>query len=218
MIDIASKFYILRAIPDKSPLSVATEILDVICTFGPMRKMQSNHGSEFINSLVNSIKEKSGFYHALISQYHPRGNGASERAVQSALKTIKKQIDGNVAEWDMKVPPTQLFLNCKYNVRTKSTPFSLMFGRNPNDFDDFSKEKDKVTSEENNKDLQNKIKFMTEVVYPAVYEQVKRVTDKQKATFDKSHKMIDIPVGSTVMILITDKQKNLILTIKDSTR
>lgn len=209
MIDIASKFYILRAIPDKSALSVATEILDVICTFGPMRKLQSDHGSEFINSLVNSIKENLGFHHALISQYHPRGNGASERAVQSAVKTIKKQINGNVAEWDMKVPPTQLFLNCKYNVRTKSTPFSLMFGRNPNDFDDFSKEKDKATSEENNKDLQNKIKFMTEVVYPAVYEQVKRVTDKQKAAFDKSHKMIDIPVGSTVMILITDKQNKL---------
>ncbi|KAG2210684.1 hypothetical protein INT45_002557, partial [Circinella minor] len=209
MIDIATKFYILRAIPDKSAISVASEILDVICTFGPMRKLQSDHGSEFINSLVNSIKENLGFNHALISQYHPRGNGASERAVQSAVKTIKKQINGNVAEWDMKVAPTQLFLNSKYNVRTKSTPFSLMFGRNPNDFEDFSKEKDKPTSDKINKELQNKIKFMTEVVYPAVYEQVKRVTDKQKAMFDKSHKMIDIPAGSTVMILITDKQNKL---------
>lgn len=209
MIDIASKFYILRAIPDKSALSVATEILDVICTFGPMRKLQSDHGTEFINSLVNSIKENLGFNHALISQYHPRGNGASERAVQSAVKTIKKQINGNVAEWDMKVPPTQLFLNSKYNVRTKSTPFSLMFGRNANDFEDFSKIKDQPTSRKLNKELQHKIQFMSEVVYPAVYEQVKRVTNKQKAIFDKSHKMIDIPVGSTVMILITDKQNKL---------
>ena len=28
------------------------------------------------------------------------------RAVQSAVKTIKKQINGNVAEWDYKVGPT----------------------------------------------------------------------------------------------------------------
>ena len=145
----------------------------------------------------------------MISQYHPRGNGASERAVQSAVKTIKKLINGNVAEWDCMVGPTQLFLNSKYNIRTKSTPFSLMFGRNSNDFEDFSQEKDKPTQEKINKDLQDKIKFMTEIVYPAVYEQVKRVTDKQKEKFDASHKIQDIPTNATVMILVTDKQNKL---------
>ncbi|OAD67144.1 hypothetical protein PHYBLDRAFT_97209, partial [Phycomyces blakesleeanus NRRL 1555(-)] len=77
---------------------------------------------------MTCIKENVGFEHALISQYHPRANGASERAVQPAVNTIKKQIVGNVADWDQKVPSAQLFLNSKYNARTKSTPFSLMFG------------------------------------------------------------------------------------------
>ncbi|MGO3048238.1 MAG: hypothetical protein ACTIHF_07015, partial [Streptococcus thermophilus] len=140
---------------------------------------------------MTSIKNHIAFEHALISQYHPRGNGASERAVQSAVKTIKKQINGNVADWDCKVAPTQLFLNCKYNIRTKSTPFSLMFGRNPNDFEDFSKEKDKQTSKKINNELQNKIRHMSEIVYPAIYEQVKQVTNKQKSKFDETHKMID---------------------------
>jgi hypothetical protein len=149
------------------------------------------------------------FEHALISQYHPRANGASERAVQAAVRTIKKQINGNVADWDYKVPPTQLFLNSKYNIRTKSTPFSLMFGRNPNDFEDFGKEKDFVISEKIRKELQEKIKKMTEVVYPAVFEQVKQVTARQKQKFDESHKLIEFPVGSTVMILITEKQNKL---------
>ena len=134
MIDIASKFYVLRAIPDKSAATIALQVLDVISTWGPMRKLQSDCGREFVNSLMTCIKENVGFEHALISQYHPRANGASERAVQSAVNTIKKQIVGNVADWDQKVPSAQLFLNSKYNARTKSTPFSLMFGRNPNDF------------------------------------------------------------------------------------
>ena len=209
MIDIASKFHFLRAIPDKSAATVAIEILNVICTFGPMRKLQSDHGTEFVNSLIATLKKHIGFEHALISQYHPRGNGASERAVQSAVKTIKKQINGNVAEWDCMVGPTQLFLNSKYNIRTKSTPFSLMFGRNPNDFENFSQEKDKPTSERINEELQNKLKFMTEIVYPAVYEQVKRVTNKQKEKFDTKHKIMDIPINATVMILVTDKQNKL---------
>lgn len=209
MIDIASKFYILRAIPDKSAATIALQVLDVISTYGPMRKLQSDCGREFVNSLMTCIKENVGFEHALISQYHPRSNGASERAVQSAVNTIKKQIVGNVADWDQKVPSAQLFLNSKYNARTKSTPFSLMFGRNPNDFVDFSKEKDSVTTGKIQKELQEKIKRMTEVVYPAVYEQVKKVTEKQKKKFDESHKLLDFSPGSTVMILITEKQNKL---------
>jgi len=209
MIDIASKFYVLRAIPDKSAATIALQVLDVISTWGPMRKLQSDCGREFVNSLMTCIKENVGFEHALISQYHPRANGASERAVQSAVNTIKKQIVGNVADWDQKVPSAQLFLNSKYNARTKSTPFSLMFGRNPNDFVDFSKEKDSATAEQIQKELQEKIKRMTEIVYPAVYEQVKLVTEKQKKVFDESHKMLDLPPGSTVMILVTEKQNKL---------
>lgn len=209
MIDIASKFYVLRAIPDKSMATVALQVLDIIGTWGPMRKLQSDCGREFVNSLMTSIKENVGFEHALISQYHPRANGASERAVQSAVNTIKKQIVGNVADWDLKVPSAQLFLNSKYNARTKSTPFSLMFGRNPNDFVDFGKEKDNATAEKIREDLKGKIKRMTEIVYPAVYENVKHVTEKQKKSFDTSHKMIDLKPGSTVMILVTEKQNKL---------
>ena len=138
MIDIASKFYVFRAIPDKSIATVALQVLDFIGTWGPMRKSQSDGGCEFVNSLMKSIKENVGFEHALISHYHPRANDANERAVQSVVNTIKKQIVGNVADWDLKVPSTQLFLNSTYNARTKSTPFSLLFRRNPNDFVDFS--------------------------------------------------------------------------------
>ncbi|KAG2203804.1 hypothetical protein INT47_012737 [Mucor saturninus] len=206
MIDIASKFYVLRAIPDKSMATVALQVLDIIGTWGPMRKLQSDGGREFVNSLMKCIKENVGFEHALISQYHPRSNGAT---VQSAVNTIKKQIVGNVADWDLKVPSAQLFLNSKYNARTKSTPFSLMFGRNPNDFVDFSQEKDYETAENTRKELQEKIKRMTEIVYPAVYDNVKQVTEKQKQKFDASHKMLDLKPGSTVMILITEKQNKL---------
>ena len=84
-----------------------------------------------------------------------------------------------------------------------------MFGRNTNDFIDCSKEKDIKTTQQNNLHLQNKIKVMTEVVYPAVYEQVKEVTNKQKSKLDSKHRMLDIPAGSTVMILITDRQNKL---------
>jgi hypothetical protein len=118
-------------------------------------------------------------------------------------------VNGMSADWDLYVGPTQLFLNTKYNERTKTPPFTLMFGRNANDFEDFSKEKDKATRNEVNNQLQEKIKMMTEIVYPAIYERTKLVTQKQKEIFDKTHKLIDIPIGAEVMIKVLQKGNKL---------
>lgn len=209
MIDHASKFSLLRAIPDKSSGTIAEEVTNVICDFGPFRKLVSDNGTEFVNDLMSTLRLSIGFEHALISTYHPRSNGASERTVQSAVKTIKKYLYGNKADWDTKVRPVQLFLNIKYNERTKTPPFTLMFGRNANDFQDFSQEKDTSTKAEIEAELHRKVKEMQEVVYPAIYEKTKKFVEKQKEAFDASHKLIEFPVGSQVMIRILEKKDKL---------
>jgi transposase InsO family protein len=142
MVDIATRYCVLRPIPDKSSLSIVKEIVNLMVTFGIPRIIQSDNGTEFVNEMMSLLAEHSGFEHRLISAYHPRANGVSERWVQSSVNTIKKQVNGMSADWDLYVGPTQLFLNTKYNERTKTPPFTLMFGRNANDFEDFSKEKD----------------------------------------------------------------------------
>ena len=51
--------------------------------------------------------------------------------------------------------------------------------------------------------------MMTEIVFPAVYERTKLITGKQKEKFDATHKLIDIPVGASVMVKVTEKQNKL---------
>ena len=72
-----------------------------------------------------------------------------------ALNTIKKQIRGAIADWDLYVPTTQLYLNTKCNERTMTPPFTLMFGRNANDFEDFSKTKSSERRSEINRRFTN---------------------------------------------------------------
>jgi transposase InsO family protein len=209
MVDIATRYCVLKPIPDKSSLSIVKELVNLMVTFGIPRIIQSDNGTEFVNEMMSLLAEHSGFEHRLISAYHPRANGVSERWVQSSVNTIKKQVNGMNADWDLYVGPTQLYLNTKYNERTKTPPFTLMFGRNANDFEDFSKEKDNATRKKINNDLQEKVKMMTEIVFPAIYERTKLVTQKQKESFDKTHKLIDIPVGSEVMVKVLQKNNKL---------
>lgn len=157
MIDHASKFCILEPIPNKSASTIAKVVADTICTFGPYRKLVSDNGTEFVNELMENVKVNVGFEHALISTYHPRSNGASERTVQTSVRTIKKYVNGNKADWDMYVKPTQFFMNIKYNERTRTPPFTLMFGRNANDFEDYSQDEDQGTLVEREKEMQRKV-------------------------------------------------------------
>jgi transposase InsO family protein len=209
MVDIATRYCVLKPIPDKSSLSIVKELVDLMITFGIPRVIQSDNGTEFVNEMMSLLAEHSGFEHRLISAYHPRANGVSERWVQSSVNTIKKQVNGMSADWDLYVGPTQLHLNTKYNERTKTPPFTLMFGRNANDFEDFSKEKDKAKRTEINQQLQDKIKMMSEIVYPAIYKRSLLVAQKQKDSFDKSHKLIDIPIGAEVMVKVLQKNNKL---------
>ncbi|KAG0858323.1 hypothetical protein G6F16_013423 [Rhizopus arrhizus] len=199
MVDIATRYCILKPIPDKQSMTIVKTLIDVFSNYGFPRVLQSDNGGEFVNELMQLLAENAGYDHRLISSYHPRANGVSERWVQSAVKAIKKQVEGAKADWDLYVPSTQLYLNSKYNERTKTPPFTLMFGRNPNDFEDFSQEKNEATKEELNTELLKNIKKMTEIVFPAIYERTKIITNKQKEKFDASHKLVSIPENSYVM-------------------
>ena len=51
--------------------------------------------------------------------------------------------------------------------------------------------------------------MMTEIAFPAIFERTKLITGKQKEKFDATHKLVDIPVGASVMVKVTEKQNKL---------
>jgi hypothetical protein len=80
-----------------------------------------------------------------------------------------------------------------------------MFGRKLNEFADYSNEdiKKEMTEEE----IQERIKQMNEVVFPAIYEKTVEVIKKQKKDFDGTNKSFIFPNGSHVMIKVRQRTK-----------
>lgn len=54
-IDIFSRFCLLRAIPDKRAITVALILIQIFSDFGFPRIIQSDNGTEFVNSLIKII-------------------------------------------------------------------------------------------------------------------------------------------------------------------
>ena len=207
--DIATKFCVLKAIPDKTAYTIANEVVEIFCTFGPFRRLQSDNGTEFVNKAMETFKEHAGFEHSLISRYHSRADGAVERQIQTAVQVIRKRVNGAKADWDVYVKPTQLFINTKYIDRTKTPPFTLMFGRDANDFEDYGKLKEEPTRKAINQELQDRIKKISTIVLPAIHERTILVTQKMKERFDATHRIVEIPVGATVMVKVTGQKSKL---------
>jgi hypothetical protein len=98
----------------------------------------------------------------LITAYHARANGAAERMVQTSSQAVYKVLEGRTIDWDLHIPAVQLFINMKITRRHGSTPYSLMFARQPNQFEDYSNTPPSAPLSE--EELLKRLDYMTTIV------------------------------------------------------
>jgi hypothetical protein len=188
----------LRAQYVAQGITVGKALFDIFCTIGFPRIIQSDNGSEFVNALIRTMVTQVGTNHRLLTPYHPRGNGIAERNVRIAIDNIKREYKQDDASWDLPVPMTQLAMNTKIVALHNSSPFSLFFARRFNGFHNFSSSKDELLS---HKELCERLKYMTEVVFPAVDKKSTETQAKMIARFNASILHNSFPEGSKVMTL-----------------
>lgn len=70
--DHFTKWAEVRAIPDKSMLSVQEFVWEIICRNGPMQQLDSDQGREFVNQLVEMTTQLMDIEHRISSAYHPQ--------------------------------------------------------------------------------------------------------------------------------------------------
>ncbi|KAG2215257.1 hypothetical protein INT45_012707 [Circinella minor] len=205
-VDLCTKYTILRAIPNKQSDTIAKTLIQIFQDFSFPRYLTSDWGTEFVNSIMTKLTEAAGIYHRKSTQYHARSN-AAERYVQTSVRALRKSIRGAIKSWDIFVPGIQLAMNAKISKRTETAPYTLMFARKMNQFQDFRNEMgiEPLSMEE----LKKRIHKMETVVFPAINERVKAILDAQANKFNKKHMIVDFPEHSHVMVRVVQKGSKL---------
>jgi transposase InsO family protein len=131
IVDRGSKRVILVALPDKSAKTVAWHFVTrVICEYGVApRFVQTDQGTEFINSTMGEVERVLGMTHVKGAAYRPQTNGMVERMnlpIESILASFE---DVEQRTWDMLLPFVQRALNSTVSASTGQTPDFLTFGR-----------------------------------------------------------------------------------------
>ena len=197
---IATRYVLLEALMDKTALTIARALLvRVICVFGPPKICQSDNGPEFVNKIVRALNQLMGVIHGKAAPYNPRANGAAERFVGTAKKALYKMCGKDKRNFDVYLPLLQYAMNIKPSALTGCAPATLVLAKPVVPFSDYAEVESKLLSEQ---DRAKMIQRIISLVYPELWERVKKSQAKTRARTDKRRRVIKkIPIGSSVMLV-----------------
>lgn len=131
--DAFSKLAEAHAINDKEAGTVANCIFQQwFCRFGIPRRIISDGGAEFCNSLSASLWQLLNVHHNKTTPYHPQTNGQAEtfnKTVRRYLQTLMATTD--IDDWTLLLPPLNFAYNTAVHKSTKQSPFFTTYGVAP---------------------------------------------------------------------------------------
>jgi hypothetical protein len=118
--------------------------------------------------------------------------------VQNSSQAIYKLLQGRTCDWDSYIPAVQLFINMKITRRHGSSPYSLLFARNPNQFEDYRAANSDPVPEQS---LLDRLAYMNNIVFPAIQDKTASTMKNYQKNFLKNNLIINnkFPSGSLVM-------------------
>ncbi len=132
--DAFTKSVHLKAIPDKTAITVANAILNHMYVFGIPDKIQSDQGLEFCNLLSKELWTRLGIQHDVTAPYHPQCNSAVEtfnKTMANYIRTALFDARRSTLDWELYLGPLALSYNTAVHSSTKVTPFYATFGYDP---------------------------------------------------------------------------------------
>ncbi len=138
MMDRFSSYVVLVPLRTKEASEVALAIVQKwICKYGVFEKLLSDNGTEFANSIADTLSQLFKFEKIWSSIYHPQTNGKlerfhlylKERIVTQALQNDQSAVDpNNPYPWDDLLPYIAASYNSTPNGMTKFSPHEVIFG------------------------------------------------------------------------------------------
>jgi transposase InsO family protein len=198
VVDICTRYVLIRPLENKSARQVAISLYRIFTDFGIPKILQSDNGSEFKNSVIAKMKELFGFKHRFATAYYPQSNGSAEAMVKATKNLLKKRVNGDYSEWCLHIPSIQVALNTKVHRRHHSTPFSLMFCRPCNIFQENSDAQPEPMSIEQ---IIQRNEDLIELLYPSLRQAVDAHNHQMMEDFKVNHRILKdgYPNGAMVM-------------------
>jgi transposase InsO family protein len=132
--DYSTRFCLLRAVPTKEAVHVASALVGLLADFGPPMFIHSDNGKEFCNVLIEELMKYFPNYCMPIrgSPRHPQSQGVVESLNKIVKGLLRKEMKGNSTRiWPQFLLKVQQVMNYTPHSGTKYPPYTLLFGIPP---------------------------------------------------------------------------------------
>ena len=124
-------------LPDQMATRITAELVKLCSVIGVPEILHLDQGQNFESTLLRSTLEVFGVVKSHTTAYHPQGDGMVERFNRSLLQLLRTYVEKE-NEWERYLPLVLFAYRTATHSSTGVSPFTLMFGRPPKHFCDFS--------------------------------------------------------------------------------
>ncbi|KAL6737984.1 hypothetical protein Aduo_011585 [Ancylostoma duodenale] len=186
--DHFSKWMGAYAVPDKTAKTVAEVIFQRwICEGGRWPKqLHTDQGTEFVNAVIEGVAV--GIKHTTTKGYNSRENGASERAIETLQRILKKKVQFP-DYWDVMLPHAVYAYNVTPHSATGESPFFLLHGFDPVTPSEVIPENMVTPYQIDLDDYRTELMRGMQLIREEVKEHASRYREKMKNVYDSRHKV-----------------------------
>lgn len=213
IVDVFSSYAILEELQSKKDTEVAKKLFNTFMNYGIPTTLQSDNAAEFTSQLQKEFDEQLGTNRRFSVPYNPRENGKVERTISTIMNSLYKQLHQKAECWTQWKSMVQMAYNIKPSSATKSSPFSLMFGRRAQNIhlDPHTLEMEVATEKiqgieeiAQHREMWEKWqRKIVEVVHPIISDRMKVVKEDMTSKIDRKRRIIgqDYFVKGTIVML-----------------
>ncbi len=197
-VDVATRYVVLVPLTSKLAANVGRALWFIMCWYGVPKIIQSDNGSEFVNSTIKAINNLMGVSHRTVAPYNPRANGLAEGYVKIAKKALLKMLEGNMTNWDLFTPGLMAALNARMSGSLRSPAFCLFHRRPRNAFTWYGDAQSDLLSPE---EMEKHHEQMLTIVHPEILELLKKKQKRSAEAKDKQRVLVaHLEPGTKVML------------------
>lgn len=207
IIDDLTKYLVMIPILNKEAKTVAKALFDnFILTFGPMKILVSDRGTEYVNKVSQELLSLFQITHKTSTPYRHQTVGSIERShrvFNEYLRTYLKTIN----DWETNMKYFTFCYNTTphhaYNLQY--TPFELTFGKKPSCIEFLnSNEIDPIYDTEN---VVKEIKYRLQNAQKLAAKLIDKYKNELKLSYDKKSRPITLKVDDRVVLVIGNRNK-----------
>ena len=130
--DVFTRYAETRAVSNQKAITIARFLIEqILSRHGCPKIMISDRGRGFISRTIKNINLFLQTQHLLSSPYHPQTNGLVERTNQTLCTMLRHYVQQERSRWNYVLPMVTFAYNSNVNSGTKTSPFYLLYGREP---------------------------------------------------------------------------------------